>query len=142
MALGVNETLEVVKDNAKFKDKLEQLAKAEASAKAAMEKSRLMNIEVNGQFDQKRAELEELKTEQRTAVEKAMKPIENQKADLANREAAIVKEEKRLKGLVDKINYDLNGIKKQTAAIKDREVKFDERVKAFEAAAKRVGENA
>ena len=61
---------------------------------------------------------------------------------LRKREMTLGADEKRLEKLLEKIKADQDGIKKQTAAIKDREVKFDERVKAFEAAAKRVGENA
>ena len=139
---SADQMLDLVKDSSKFEKRLKELAKQEASAKAAMDKSRLMNIEVSGQIDKKRAEIETLKTEYRAQIELGMKPLDATKAELSKRELKVNTEEKRLGKQLEKIKADQDAIKTATAAVKQREVDFEERVKAFETAAKRLAENA
>lgn len=139
---SADQMLDLVKDSSKYEKRLKELAKQEASAKAAMDKSRLMNIEVGGQVDKKRAEIETLKTEYRAQIELGMKPLDAMKAELSKRELKVNTEEKRLGKQLEKIKADQDAIKTATAAVKQREVDFEERVKAFETAAKRLAENA
>jgi len=139
---SADQMLDLVKDSGKFEKRLKELAKQEASAKAAMDKSRQMNIDVSKDVDKKRAEVETLKAEYRQQIEQGTKPLDALKAELSKREAAVVADEKLLGKQLEKIKADQNAIKISTAAVKQREVDFEARVNAFEMATKRLAENA
>jgi len=139
---SADQMLELVKDSGKYETRLKELAKQEASAKAAMVKSRQMNIDVSKDVDKKRAEIETLKAEYRQQIEQGTKPLDALKAELSKREAAVIMDEKRLGKQLEKIKADQNAIKVSTTAVKQREVDFEARVNAFETATKQLVESA
>jgi len=136
--LSASETLEMVKDAAKFKLKLEELAKAEKGANDAMDNSRQLNKEVFAQVDAARAELEVLRAEKRLAMQETEKPLAAQERALVSRETAVAADEKRVVAGFDKINTERDSLKAEWQGLKEKTTEHAERVVAFESAVKKA----
>jgi len=139
---SADQTLELVKDASKFKAKLEELAKAEVSAKEAMAKSKQMNKEVFADIDAAHKELARIKAEQKRVLDEGTKPLEAANEDLRKREARLNTDRKGFDAANDKVKYERDAIQAEKANLKEREVAFAERVNAFEKVVQAVCKNA
>ena len=143
MALsGTDLALALVKDASKFEAKLKELAKAEAGAKDAIEKSKQMNQEIFAQIDEARKELDKIKAEQKRILDQGTKPLEDANSALRDREQKLNAQEKRVEKLSETLKKEISEAKAQKDAIKEREIFFEGRVGLFKDAVKQVCENA
>jgi len=139
---GADQTLELVKDGAKFKKKLEELAKVEASANAAMEKSRELNKQVFAEVDTAKAELENIRKQRKAVMDEGMRPLEAKQNELSKLELQMTKDRNRLDNALAKLKADQAAIKAEKADLKERVIVFEARVAAFEKSVKSVCERA
>lgn len=129
---GASAALDIVKDGAKLKAKLKELADAEASLLASHEKVKKRNKELNAEFDETcalMAELVEKATAKANSISEsangAMRPVEKAKGEVAMAEKALAKK-------LEKFDFDQKQFVKQRDQLLDREAAFEERVAVFE----------
>ena len=129
---GASAALDIVKDGAKLKAKLQELADAEASVLASHDRVKKRNKELNAEFDETNALMAELVEKAKAKANSisesangAMRPVEKAKGELA-------KEKKAFAKLVEKFEFDKKQFVKQRDQLLDREAAFEERVATFE----------
>jgi hypothetical protein len=130
--LGASDALEVVKDGAKFKARLKELADAEENLAASQDKVKKRNKVLNAEFDDMTAlmakTIEDGNAKAKSINESAngaMRPVEKAKGELAKEKKAFVK-------LVEKYDFDMRQFVLQKAKLADEETAFLERVAEFE----------
>jgi cell division protein FtsB len=133
---GVDQTLAIVKDADKFKARIAELAKAEASADKAMAASKAMNTKLFAEMDQmtKDAEAKAKMAQDRAkaadkAANVAMQPVIEAQAQADRLNSTLAGREERLKRDIAAHGVDVE-------VLKDREVAFAEKVKNFQNAVK------
>lgn len=130
---GASDALEIVKDGAKFKARLKELADAEENLAASQDKVKKRNKVLNTEFDDMTAlmakTIEDAKAKAAAINESAngaMRPVEKAKGELAKEQKAFAKK-------VEKYEFDMRQFVLQKAKLADEETAFLERVSAFEA---------
>jgi hypothetical protein len=131
---GASDALDIVKDGAKFKARLKELADAEASLAASHDKVKKRNKALNAEFDEMTSLMAETVEKAKAnakalneSANSAMRPVEKAKGELAQEKKAFVK-------LVEKYDFDMRQFAMQKAKLVD-EAGHLERVSAFEASA-------
>lgn len=129
---GASAALDIVKDGAKLKAKLKELADAEANLTDSHDKVKKRNKELNVEFDEMTTlmaeTIEKAKAKAsgiREDANSAMRPVEKAKRELAQREKAFGKK-------VEKFEFDQKQMALQKSQLADMEASFLERVEAFD----------
>tara|TARA_R110000822_G_scaffold27754_2_gene82484 strand:- start:80 stop:514 length:435 start_codon:yes stop_codon:yes gene_type:complete len=129
---GASAALDIVKDGAKLKAKLKELADAEANLTDSYDKVKKRNKELNVEFDEMTTlmaeTIEKAKAKAsgiREDANSAMRPVEKAKRELAQREKAFGKK-------VEKFEFDQKQMALQKSQLADMEASFLERVEAFD----------
>lgn len=130
---GASAALDIVKDGAKLKAKLKELADAEANLTDSHDKVKKRNKKLNVEFDEMTTlmaeTIEKAKAKAsgiREDANSAMRPVEKAKRELAQREKAFGKK-------VEKFEFDQKQMALQKSQLADMEASFLERVEAFDA---------
>ena len=131
---GASAALDVVRDGAKLKAKLKELADAEAHLAESHDKVKKRNMALNAEFDEIRTLMAETieKAKAKAAsfnesANSAMRPVEKAAGDLARREKVFGKQ-------VEKFEFDQKQLALQKSQLAGMEASFLERVDAFERA--------
>tara|TARA_R110002126_G_scaffold65440_2_gene166851 strand:- start:956 stop:1390 length:435 start_codon:yes stop_codon:yes gene_type:complete len=129
---GASAALDIVKDGAKLKAKLKELADAEANLTDSHDKVKKRNKKLNVEFDEMTTlmaeTIEKAKAKAsgiREDANSAMRPVEKAKRELAQREKAFGKK-------VEKFEFDQKQMALQKSQLADMEASFLERVEAFD----------
>ena len=129
---GASAALDIVKDGAKLKAKLKELADAEANLTDSYDKVKKRNKKLNVEFDEMTTlmaeTIEKAKAKAsgiREDANSAMRPVEKAKRELAQCEKAFGKK-------VEKFEFDQKQMALQKSQLADMEASFLERVEAFD----------
>tara|TARA_R110000803_G_scaffold68954_2_gene131073 strand:+ start:596 stop:1030 length:435 start_codon:yes stop_codon:yes gene_type:complete len=133
---SVDKTLEIVKDADKFKARIAELAKAEASAKASTKKAQTRNTELNAEHDKMVADVNS-----KLALAQSRSKAADKAADIAMQpvieaQATADRLNKTLKGHEDRVKSLESALGVDVEVLRERKLEFAKKIKNFHNAIK------